>query len=124
MALSRTSRKSIQLKVLFSTGGTGEVKDFNFFPGNANNSKAIKYPNPSDQVINQSFKEIFVHNLSDEICVYSVLADRNDEVSLTAAGGNGQKTVPSKFAISEEVPINRLRIFLDGPGTVEVVLSK
>ncbi len=125
MALKRSRHQSVELKLQFTTGGTGEIKDLEFLPRFEGNEKGLKYPNPSDVLINQSFKELFVHNLSSNLCVYSVLFDRKNELSITAIGGNGQKTVPAGFAVSHNAKaINRLRVLLSGPGVVEVVLFK
>lgn len=123
-SITPTGWKEIFLRFDFVTGGGGEIQDVIFNTKNPDDPRRIAYPVGASPKLQQVFSGIFVRNLAgSNVCVFSILYDKDDDVVLTAAGGSGMLTVnPGNGLFIDARDIARLRLYLDGAGSVEAVL--
>ena len=76
--------------------------------------------------IDQFFDEITVHNLSDNELHYCIELDSDNSIVVNNTPKDGVKSVPAGYVVREDniASIQRLRLYLNGSGNVEVALFK
>lgn len=120
--MPQTKFKSVTLAVTFSGAG---LKDFDLSPSFGESAAGSNPRTYLSTQIDQNFKNIAVHNLTGLTLVYSIEDDKDNDIDLSALSGDGMVTVPANGfkTQSPKRNINRLRLYLNGAGTIEVELS-
>ena len=111
-----TKRTSVTKKITWSASGE-KVFVFNN-PNDTNAFESVKYDGVTVEKLNQTFKGIFVNNVSDYACYFTA----NPNITAGPAAVDEVMVALKGDGIRIDIGLSDLRIYLAGAGDVYITL--